>query len=101
MRCVVGVDGSDTAAAAAGRAGALVRATGGSVHVVCAYTNERHTGPVSSVIPPTSAAPAAERVAQDQVALYESLGTASTWAVGEGSPAKVILDEAARVGADV
>ena len=99
---VIGVDGSATAAAAAVRAGELAKATGGSVHVVCAFsgrdTSTIHVGSDSFVV---SSLTSAEQVAEQQEAIYRAQGITATSAALEAKPATALMDEAARVSADV
>ena len=100
---VVGVDGSDTAAKAAARAGELAAATGATVHVVCAYTGRGTTTTigVGSDVYSVSDLNLAEQVAEQQAAAYRSSGIAATHAVVDGKPGAVILDEAERVKAEL
>lgn len=99
---VVGIDGSDTAAKAAARAGELAAATGARVHVVCAYTGRGATTVgVGSDVYAVSELSMAEQVAEQQAAAFRSSGITATQAVVDGKPANVILAEAERVNADV
>jgi nucleotide-binding universal stress UspA family protein len=99
---VIGVDGSDTAAKAAKRAGELASATGATVHVVCAYTGRGTTTiGVGSDVFSISDLTMAEQVAEQQAASYRSAGVSSTHSVVDGKPAAVILDEAERVRAEL
>ncbi len=99
---LVGVDGSETAKRAATRAGELAKATGGTIHVVCAFSGRQgidiNVGSDSYTV---SGLSAAEQIAEQQSAAFRAAGVASTSAVGEGKPAEVLLDEAAKVHADV
>ena len=98
---IVGIDGSDTAAEAARRAGSLA-ATGGTVHVVCAYVGrDSSTIQVGSDSFVVSSTAAAEQVAEQQAARFRSQGITATAAAVEGKPAPVLIDEAARIQADV
>lgn len=99
---VVGTDGSDTAAKAAARAGELAKTAGASCHVVCAFT-DRPTTTIAegSDVYVISAFGVAEQIAERQAAEYRAIGLAATFAVREGKPAAVILEEAERVGADL
>jgi nucleotide-binding universal stress UspA family protein len=99
---VVGVDGSDTAAKAATKAGDLAGATGATVHVVCAFTGRGTTTiGVGSDVYSVSDLNVAEQVAEQQAAAYKSSGVSATHAAIDGKPAAVILAEADRVGADL
>jgi nucleotide-binding universal stress UspA family protein len=99
---VVGVDGSETAATAARRAGELAKASGASVHVVAAYSGRGSTtmgvGSDSFVLSEMSLA---EQVADQQAAAFRSAGIPVTCGVADGKPATVILQEAERVGAEM
>jgi nucleotide-binding universal stress UspA family protein len=99
---VIGVDGSDTAAKAAKRAGDLAAATGATVHVVCAYTGRGTTTiGVGSDVFAISDLTMAEQVAEQQTAAYRSAGVSATHSVVDGKPAAVILGEAERVRAEL
>jgi nucleotide-binding universal stress UspA family protein len=100
---VVGVDGSDTAAKAAARAGELAMATGATVHVVCAYTARGTTTTigVGSDVYSISDLDMAAQVAEQQAAAYRSSGISTTQSVVDGKPAPVILNEAERVKAEL
>jgi nucleotide-binding universal stress UspA family protein len=100
---VVGIDGSETAAKAAERAGEYARATSGRVHVVCAYTARRAATvvQVGSDHFDVSELTTAEQIAEQQAAAFRAAGIEATSAVGDGKPATVILEEAERVDADV
>jgi nucleotide-binding universal stress UspA family protein len=99
---VVGVDGSDTAAAAAARAGELAAATGATIHVVTAFSGRGTTTVgVGSDVFSFSDLGMAEQVAEQQAAVYKSSGITATHAVGDGKPAAVILGEAERLRADL
>jgi nucleotide-binding universal stress UspA family protein len=99
---VIGIDGSETAAKAATRAGALAALTNAELHVVCAYSGGRSAtvqlGPDSFTF---SGLDDAEQTAEQQAAKYRVAGLTATCAVGEGKPAAVILEQAALVGADL
>jgi nucleotide-binding universal stress UspA family protein len=100
---VVGVDGSDTAATCAERAGALAHAAGASIHVVCAYSDHRH-GPTvvaAAAEPEGSTLLNAEAIVEDEVARLRAAGVTATSAIREGKPADVLLEEAAAVDADL
>ena len=100
---VVGVDGSNTAATCAERAGALAHATGASLHVVCAYSDHR-PGPTvvaAAAEPEGSTLLAAEGIVEDEVARLRAVGVVATSAIREGKPADVLLEEAAAVDADL
>jgi nucleotide-binding universal stress UspA family protein len=99
---VVGTDGSETAAKAAERAGALAQATGATVHVVCAYTH-RGTTTIQSGSDTffVSALTDAEDIAEKQASALRAGGVTVTVAALDGKPAAIILDEAKRVSADL
>ena len=99
---VVGTDGSATAAKAAERAGELARATGATVHVVCAYTN-RGTTTIESGSDTffVSALTDAEDIAEKQASALRAGGVTVTVAAVDGKPAAIILEEAKRVHADL
>lgn len=99
---VVGTDGSGTAGKAAERAGELAKATGATVHVVCAYTH-RGTTTIESGSDTffVSALTDAEDIAQKQASALRAAGVTVTVAAADGKPAAVILDEAKRVRADL
>lgn len=99
---VVGTDGSDTAAKAAARTGDLARATGASIHVVCAFVRRGTTTVgIGSDTVSISKIDEAEQIAEQQAAKYRLAGIEATAAVHEGKPATAIMDEADRVGADL
>jgi nucleotide-binding universal stress UspA family protein len=99
---VVGTDGSETAAKAAERAGALAQATGATVHVVCAYTSHGTTTIKSgSDTFFVSALIDAEDIAAKQASALRAGGVTVTVAALDGKPAAIILDEAKRVSADL
>ena len=98
---VVGVDGSQTAKKAAQRAGELARATGGSVHVVSAFTRDGALTGADGGRHTTSSLTRAEQIAEAQAAAYRAAGLTATAAAVEGKAADVILDEAREVGADI
>jgi nucleotide-binding universal stress UspA family protein len=100
---VIGVDGSDTAAKAAARAGELAGATGAAMHVVTAYIGRGTTTTVGvgSDVYAVSELNLAEQVAEQQAAAYRSSGIRATHAVVDGKPAAVILSEAERLKAEL
>ena len=99
---VVGTDGSDTAMKAAARAGDLARATGASVHVVCAFSGRSTTTVgVGSDVYSISGFDHAEQIAQQQVAAYRTAGVTATVAVCEAKPGSAILEEAERMHAEM
>jgi len=99
---VIGVDGSDTAAKAADRAGDLAAATGATVHVVCAFSGKGSTTVgVGSDVFTFSDLGMAEQVADQQAARYKAVGVAATHSAVSGKPAAVILAEAERVDAEL
>jgi nucleotide-binding universal stress UspA family protein len=99
---VVGIDGSETAARAAVRAGELAQATGGKVHVVVAFTARDATtinvGSDSFVV---SSLTTAEQVAEQQASTFRSQGIHATSAARADKPAAALLAEAAAIDADV
>jgi nucleotide-binding universal stress UspA family protein len=99
---VVGIDGSETAARAAARAGELAQATGGKVHVVVAFTARDSTtinvGSDSFVV---SSLTTAEHVAEQQASRFRSEGIHASSAARADKPAAALLAEAADVHADV
>jgi nucleotide-binding universal stress UspA family protein len=101
-RYVVGTDGSETAKKAADRAAELAQATGASIHVVCAYTDRGSTKVgLGSDVYVISAVDEADQIAEDQASRFRLAGITTTVAAVEGKPGSVILDEAARVDADL
>ena len=102
MRFVVGIDGSDTASIAAARAGELAVKTGGSVHVVCAFSGRDGTtfqvGSDSFVV---SSLTTAEQIAEQQAAAFRSQGIEATSVAVDGKPADALIEEAERIVADV
>jgi nucleotide-binding universal stress UspA family protein len=99
---VVGTDGSDTAAKAVERAGELAKATGATVHVVCAYTR-RGTTTIQSGSDTyfISAFDDAELIAEKEAVALRAAGENVTVAAADGKPAAIILDEAKRVNAEL
>jgi nucleotide-binding universal stress UspA family protein len=97
---VIGIDGSETAARAAARAGEIAAVTNAEILVVCAYSGGRSAtvqlGPDSFTF---SGLSDAEQTAEAQVAKYRTAGLNATCAVAEGKPAAVILEQAVKVGA--
>ena len=102
MRYVVGIDGSETASLAAARAGELAVKTGGSVHVVCAYSGRDgstiQVGSDSFVI---SSLTTAEQIAEQQAAAFRSQGIEATSVAVDAKPADALIEEAERIVADV
>ena len=102
MRFVVGIDGSETASLAAARAGELAARTGGSVHVVCAFTGrDGATIQIGSDSFTVSSLTTAEQIAEQQAAAYRAQGIDATSAAIDGKPAEALIDEADRITADV
>ncbi len=102
MKFVVGIDGSETASVAATRAGEMALKSGGSVHVVCAYSGRNaSTIQVGSDSFTISNLTTAEQIAEQQAAAYRAQGIKSTSAAIDGKPGDVLIDEAARTHADV
>ena len=98
---LVGTDGSETARSAAERAAALARASGASVHVVCAY----HRGGTvissgASGYTESSLAAAAD-IAEQLASRLRSGGLEATTSVAEGKPADVLLDTARELDAEL
>jgi nucleotide-binding universal stress UspA family protein len=99
---VIGIDGSETAARAAARAGELAATTNARIHVVCAYSGSSATTLIVGQDSFTfSKLSEAEQTAEQQAATYRAAGLDATSAVGEGKPAAVILEQADLVGADL
>jgi len=99
---VVGIDGSETAAVAAARAGELAAATGGSIHVVCAYSGrDASTINVGGDSYLVSSLTTAEQISEQQAVAYRTQGIDATSAALDEKPASALLSEAARVQADV
>ena len=102
MKFVVGIDGSETASVAATRAGEMALKSGGSVHVVCAYSGRNaSTIQVGSDSFTISNLTTAEQIAEQQAAAYRAQGIKSTSAAIDGKPGDVLIEEAARTHADV
>jgi len=100
---VIGTDGSETAARAATRAGDLARATGASVHVVCAYSK---TGGLSSLRVGSDefivgSLATAEQVADQQAATFRAQGVTATSAALDEKPADALINEAERLEAEL
>jgi len=99
---VIGIDGSETAAKAAARAGELAAVTGAELVVVSAYAGGRSaTVQLGADSFTFSGLVDAEQTAEQQVAKYRTAGLTATCAVGEGKPAAVILEQAKLVDADL
>ena len=99
---VIGTDGSETAARAASRAGELARATGASVHVVCAYSRSGGTSlRVGSDSFEMSSLSSAEQVAEQQAATFRSQGVEATSAALDQKPAEALVAEAERLEAEL
>ena len=97
---VIGIDGSETAAKAATRAGEIAAVTNAEILVVSAYSGGRSaTVNLGSDSFTFSGLTDAEQTAEAQVAKYRTAGLTATCAVGEGKPAAVILEQAEKVGA--
>jgi nucleotide-binding universal stress UspA family protein len=99
---VVGIDGSETAAVAAARAGELATASGGSIHVVCAYSGRDaatiNVGGDSYLV---SSLTTAEQISEQQAIAYRTQGIEATAAALDEKPASALLSEADRLQADV
>jgi len=99
---VVGIDGSETAAVAAARAGELAAASGGSIHVVCAYSGRDaatiNVGGDSYLV---SSLTTAEQISEQQAIAYRTQGISATAAALDEKPASALLTEADRLQADV
>ena len=100
---VIGTDGSETAARAANRAGQLARATGASVHVVCAYSKGGGTASlrVGSDEYVASSLSTAEQIADQQAATFRSQGLQATSAAIDEKPADALIAEAERLEAEL
>jgi nucleotide-binding universal stress UspA family protein len=100
---VVGTDGSETAARAAKRAGALAADTGVTVHVVCAYDRRGAStvGGVGGDSFEVSSLQTAEQIAQTQAATFRAQGVDATYAAVDEKPADALLSEAARLEAEL
>jgi nucleotide-binding universal stress UspA family protein len=100
---VIGTDGSETAARAASRAGELARATGATVHVVCAYS--KGGGATSFRVGSdefvASSLSTAEQIADQQAATFRSQGVESTSAAIDDKPADALIAEAERLEAEL
>ena len=102
MRFVVGIDGSETASVAAARAGELALKTGGSVHVVCAYSGrDGSTFQVGSDSFVVSSLTTAEQIAEQQASAFRSQGIESTSVAIDAKPGDALIEEAERIVADV
>ena len=102
MRFVVGIDGSETASVAATRAGALALKTGGSVHVVCAYSGRSAaTIEVGSDSFTVSTLTTAEQIAEQQAAAFRAQGIDASSVAIDGKPGDALIQEAERIVADV
>lgn len=99
---VVGVDGSETAGRAARVAAELARATGATLHVVCAYPRET-VNEISDgndhwhVTASGTASSTAERVAAE----LSGVAGKAQGSAGEGKPADVLVAQAALLGAEL
>lgn len=100
---VIGTDGSETAARAAKRAGDLARATGASVHVVCAYSKSGSgtTIRVGSDEFSASSLTVAEQVAEQQAATFRAQGVEATSSAIDEKPADALINEAERLEAEL
>jgi nucleotide-binding universal stress UspA family protein len=100
---VIGTDGSETAARAATRAGDLARATGATVHVVCAYS--KHLGPSSVRVGSDefsmTSLTTAEQLADQQAATFRAQGVEATSAAIDQKPADALIAEAERLEAEL
>jgi nucleotide-binding universal stress UspA family protein len=100
---VIGTDGSETAARAAKRAGDLARATGATVHVVCAYS--RHAAGSSVRVGSDEFVltniTSAEQVADQQAATFRAQGVEATSAALDEKPADALIAEAERLEAEL
>jgi len=99
---VVGTDGSETAKAAVGRAFALARLDGASVHVVHAFklpTANVSVGALGDPVVPAAAVNAADAVLADAVAAADGVSV-KIYAVS-GDPADALIQIAEQVDADI
>jgi len=98
---VVGTDGSETAEVAAARAAELARATGGRLHVVCAYQRGGTVIRAGAEGYTESSLSTAAEIAEQLAARFRSSGLETTSAVVEGKPADVLLDVARDLDAEL
>lgn len=99
---VVGVDGSEPAAAAAQVAARLAADTGATLHVVCAYErSEDFVLEQGSDAWRISAASTAEGVAAESAVLLSGVAPGATSAAALGKPAAVLVSEAERLDAQL
>ena len=99
---VIGTDGSETAARAAQRAGDLARATGASVHVVCAYTKTSGANfRIGSDEYMATSLTTAEQIADQQAATFRAQGVEATSAALDVKPADALINEAERLEAEL
>ena len=99
---VIGTDGSETAARAAKRAGDLARATGASVHVVCAYTKTSGANfRIGSDEYMATSLTTAEQIADQQAATFRAQGVEATSAAMDQKPADALINEAERLEAEL
>jgi nucleotide-binding universal stress UspA family protein len=99
---VIGTDGSETAARAATRAGDLARASGATVHVVCAYAKGGAASlKVGSDEFLLTSLTTAEQIADQQAATFRSQGVEATSAALDEKPADALITEAERLEAEL
>jgi nucleotide-binding universal stress UspA family protein len=105
-RIVVGTDGSPTATAALRRASAVARSEAAHLHVVTAYEPRLPThAELSSLEEPmqwkASPGETAEVISHEGAELARRIGVEVTAHSEPGDPARVLLDVAEKVGADL
>lgn len=98
---VVGADGSPTAAEAVRQAIDLVKLTGGSLHIVSAYTPHSLTTPGSEFGKSLASDAVAQSVLDDLASRATIAGITVTTHPRAGSPADAICEVAADVKADL
>ena len=99
---VIGTDGSETAARAAKRAGDLARATGATVHVVCAYSKTSGANfRIGSDEYMATSLTSAEQIADQQAATFRAQGVEATSAAMDEKPADALINEAERLEAEL
>jgi nucleotide-binding universal stress UspA family protein len=97
---IVGVDGSETASAAAKVAGDLARGLGVGVHCVSAYDkNQSFSVAEGSDQWDVTSHDRAQQLANQAAASQIGQGVDVTWAGVVGKPADVLIEEAARLDA--
>ncbi len=95
---VVGVDGNPPAQEAARRGAELARATGATLHVVCAYAKDQVADLGDAKV---SIAEESAKIAATAGAALGLPGEQVTSIAVLGKPAEVLISEAERLGADL